>query len=177
MEECTISISLSVSQNLQEMDERRTVKLGETYRSFAEVERRVIPIISKCLEGMVSAAKAVDERKVCERLTGASILPLPSSCRSSFSVSVLRSCQDSAIVVESFKSGFEPPGDFPFEDFSQHLSRTGSDGTISNTPKGDRERDGPPGPRSDPKHQMSRTKNKLWLFGKKPKVRVVMGLI
>ncbi|KAG8003376.1 Formin-binding protein 1-like, partial [Nibea albiflora] len=128
-----------IFKNLQDMDERRTVKLGETYRSFAEAERRVIPIISKCLEGMVSAAKAVDERR------------------------------DSGIVVESFKSGFDPPGDFPFEDFSQNLSRTGSDGTISSTPKGDRERDGAPGPRSDPKHPMSRTKNKLWLFGKKPK--------
>ncbi|GAA6219571.1 formin-binding protein 1-like isoform X2 [Lates japonicus] len=129
----------SIFKNLQDMDERRTVKLGETYRSFAEAERRVVPIISKCLEGMVSAAKAVDERR------------------------------DSTIVVESFKSGFEPPGDFPFEDFSQNLSRTGLDGSISNTPKGDRDRDGVPGPRSDPKHPMSRTKNKLWLFGKKPK--------
>nr|XP_054608024.1 formin-binding protein 1-like isoform X2 [Nothobranchius furzeri] len=130
-----------IFKNLQDMDERRTVKLGETYRSFAEAERRVIPIVSKCLDGMVSAAKAVDERR------------------------------DSAIVVESFKSGFEPPGDFPFEDFSQNLSRTGSDGTISNTPKGDkeRERDGGPGLRTDNKHAMSRTKNKLWLFGKKPK--------
>ncbi|KAE8294625.1 Formin-binding protein 1-like Transducer of Cdc42-dependent actin assembly protein 1 [Larimichthys crocea] len=128
-----------IFKNLQDMDERRTVKLGETYRSFAEAERRVIPIVSKCLEGMVSAAKAVDERR------------------------------DSGIVVESFKSGFDPPGDFPFEDFSQNLSRTGSDGTISSTPKGDREKDGAPGPRSDPKHPMSRTKNKLWLFGKKPK--------
>uniref|UniRef100_A0A8C9YQW9 Formin binding protein 1-like n=1 Tax=Sander lucioperca TaxID=283035 RepID=A0A8C9YQW9_SANLU len=132
-----------IFKNLQDMDERRTVKLGETYRSFAEAERRVIPIISKCLEGMVSAAKAVDMRK------------------------------DSIIVVESFKSGFEPPGDFPFEDFSQNLSRAGSDGTISNTPKGDRE--GAPGPRPDPKHPMSRTKNKLWLFGKKPKVRGEKG--
>ncbi|XP_034736585.1 formin-binding protein 1-like isoform X1 [Etheostoma cragini] len=132
-----------IFKNLQDMDERRTVKLGETYRSFAEAERRVIPIISKCLEGMVSAAKAVDMRK------------------------------DSIIVVESFKSGFEPPGDFPFEDFSQNLSRAGSDGTISNTPKGDRE--GTPGPRSDPKHAMSRTKNKLWLFGKKPKWSVNMA--
>ncbi|XP_042337911.1 formin-binding protein 1-like isoform X1 [Plectropomus leopardus] len=128
-----------IFKNLQDMDERRTVKLGETYRSFAEAERRVIPIISKCLDGMVSAAKAVDMRK------------------------------DSSIVVESFKSGFDPPGDFPFEDFSQNLSRTGSDGTISNTPKGERDRDGAPGPRQDPKHPMSRTKNKLWLFGKKPK--------
>ncbi|KAK0142531.1 Formin-binding protein 1-like [Merluccius polli] len=138
----------SPNQNLQAMDERRTVKLGETYRSFAEVERRVVPIVSKCLEGMVSAAKAVDERK------------------------------DSAIVVESFKSGFEPPTDFPFEDYSQNLSRTSSDATISSTPKGERERDKDPGggggggsggTRADPKHSMGKAKNKLWLFGKKPK--------
>ncbi|XP_051929539.1 formin-binding protein 1-like isoform X4 [Hippocampus zosterae] len=126
-----------IFKNLQDMDQRRTVKLGETYRSFAEAERRVIPIISKCLEGMVSAAKAVDDRR------------------------------DSGIVVESFKSGFDPPGDFPFEDFSQNLSRTASDGAISSTPKGERE--GAPGPRPDPKHTMSKAKNKLWLFGKKPK--------
>ncbi|MEQ2225442.1 Formin-binding protein 1-like, partial [Ilyodon furcidens] len=129
-----------IFKNLQDMDERRTVKLGETYRSFAEAERRVIPIVSKCLDGMVSAAKAVDERR------------------------------DSAIVVESFKSGFEPPGDYPFEDFSQNLSRTGSDGTISNTPKGERERDLAPVPRSEAKQTIGRSKNKLWLFGKKPKV-------
>uniref|UniRef100_A0AAR2JJ69 Formin-binding protein 1-like n=1 Tax=Pygocentrus nattereri TaxID=42514 RepID=A0AAR2JJ69_PYGNA len=55
-----------IFKNLQDMDERRTVKLGETYRSFAEVERKVIPIISKCLEGMVTAAKNVDERRVSE---------------------------------------------------------------------------------------------------------------
>ncbi|XP_049587991.1 formin-binding protein 1-like isoform X3 [Syngnathus scovelli] len=127
-----------IFKNLQAMDERRTVKLGETYRTFAEAERRVIPIISKCLEGMVTAAKSVDERR------------------------------DSGIVVESFKSGFEPPGDFPFEDYSQNLSRTGSEGAISgNTPKGDR--DSAPGPRPDPKHSISKAKNKLWLFGKKPK--------
>ncbi|MFT7808888.1 formin-binding protein 1-like isoform X3 [Arapaima gigas] len=120
-----------LKETLLYMDERRTVKLGETYRSFAEVERRVIPIISKCLEGMVAAAKAVDEKR------------------------------DSDIVVESFKSGFEPPGDFPFEDFSQNIYRTGSDGTIS-TPKNE-------GGKPDPKHSLGKTKNKLWLFGKKPK--------
>uniref|UniRef100_A0A671NSV2 Formin-binding protein 1-like n=1 Tax=Sinocyclocheilus anshuiensis TaxID=1608454 RepID=A0A671NSV2_9TELE len=122
-----------IFKNLQDMDERRTVKLGEMYRSFAEVERRVIPIISKCLEGMVTAAKNVDERR------------------------------DSGVVVESFKSGFEPPGDFPFEDFSQNIQRTGSDGTIG-TPKTE-------GGKPDPKHAVGRTKNKLWLFGKKPKVK------
>lgn len=164
------------------MDERRTVKLGETFRSFAEAERRVIPIVSKCLEGMVSAAKAVDERRVGSRVEDA--------CKkgwreeggeggaltmSVYLFFILPSSQDSSIVVESFKSGFEPPGDFPFEDFSQNLSRTGSDGTISNTPKADREKDGAPGPRTDPKHPMNRTKNKLWLFGKKPKVQGARG--
>ncbi|KAG7242276.1 hypothetical protein INR49_023951 [Caranx melampygus] len=157
-----------IFKNLQDMDERRTVKLGETYRSFAEAERRVIPIVSKCLEGMVSAAKAVDQRKVCDRVTGRE--DGEGGRRETWVATdfhLFRSSQDSSIVVESFKSGFDPPGDFPFEDFSQNLSRTGSDGTISNTPKGDR--DGAPAPRSDPKHPMSRTKNKLWLFGKKPK--------
>uniref|UniRef100_A0A3P9LTL5 Formin binding protein 1-like n=1 Tax=Oryzias latipes TaxID=8090 RepID=A0A3P9LTL5_ORYLA len=134
-----------IFKNLQHMDERRTVKLGETYRSFAEAERKVIPIISKCLDGMVTAAKAVDEKK------------------------------DSSLVVESFKSGFEPPGDFPFEDFSQNLSGTGSDGTISNTPKGERERDVVQGPRSEPKPTLGKAKNKLWLFGKKPKWSVKMA--
>uniref|UniRef100_A0A672KCU7 Formin-binding protein 1-like n=1 Tax=Sinocyclocheilus grahami TaxID=75366 RepID=A0A672KCU7_SINGR len=57
-----------IFKNLQDMDERRTVKLGEMYRSFAEVERRVIPIISKCLEGMVTAAKNVDERRVSAKM-------------------------------------------------------------------------------------------------------------
>ncbi|KAM9326118.1 formin-binding protein 1-like [Gastrophryne carolinensis] len=120
-----------VYKHLQEMDERRTVKLSECYKGFADSERKVIPIISKCLEGMVQAAKAVDERR------------------------------DSQIVVDCFKSGFEPPGDYPFEDYSQHIYRTVSDGTIS-TPKQD-------GMRTDPKITMGKSKGKLWLFGKKPK--------
>ncbi|XP_033855789.3 formin-binding protein 1-like isoform X2 [Acipenser ruthenus] len=120
-----------IFKNLQDMDERRTLKLSESYKGFADVERKVIPIISKCLEGMVVAAKSVDERR------------------------------DSQIVVESFKSGFEPPVDFPFEDFSQNIYRTGSEGTIS-TPKTDSSR-------ADPKHTIGKAKGKLWLFGKKPK--------
>lgn len=73
--------------------------------------------------------------------------------------------QDSQIVVDCFKSGFEPPGEYPFEDYSQHIYRTVSDGTIS-TPKPDLMR-------NDPKITMSKAKGKLWLFGKKPKVRKV----
>lgn len=56
-------LSLSLQQ-LQEMDERRTIKLSECYKGFADSERKVIPIISKCLEGMILAAKSVDEHRV-----------------------------------------------------------------------------------------------------------------
>lgn len=51
------------------MDERRTIKLSECYRGFADSERKVIPIISKCLEGMILAAKSVDERRVSTMLS------------------------------------------------------------------------------------------------------------
>ncbi|EMP36624.1 Formin-binding protein 1-like protein, partial [Chelonia mydas] len=120
-----------IYKHLQEMDERRTIKLSECYKGFADSERKVIPIISKCLEGMILAAKSVDERR------------------------------DSQIVIDSFKSGFEPPGDFPFEDYSQHIYRTVSDGTIS-TPKQE-------GMKIDSKTTVGKAKGKLWLFGKKPK--------
>ncbi|OWK64479.1 Formin-binding protein 1-like [Lonchura striata] len=118
-------------QQLQEMDERRTIKLSECYKGFADSERKVIPIISKCLEGMILAAKSVDEHR------------------------------DSQLVIDCFKSGFEPPGDFPFEDYSQNIYRTISDGTIS-TPKQE-------GMRIDTKTTVGKAKGKLWLFGKKPK--------
>nr|XP_056699974.1 formin-binding protein 1-like isoform X3 [Euleptes europaea] len=120
-----------IYKHLQEMDERRTIKLSECYKGFADSERKVIPIISKCLDGMISAAKSVDDRR------------------------------DSQIVIDSFKSGFEPPGDFPFEDYSQHIYRTVSDGTIS-TPKQE-------GMKIDAKTTVGKAKGKLWLFGKKPK--------
>ncbi|KAB1273296.1 Formin-binding protein 1-like [Camelus dromedarius] len=120
-----------IYKQLQEMDERRTIKLSECYRGFADSERKVIPIISKCLEGMILAAKSVDERR------------------------------DSQMVVDSFKSGFEPPGDFPFEDYSQHIYRTISDGTISAS----KQEIG----KVDAKTTVGKAKGKLWLFGKKPK--------
>uniref|UniRef100_A0A8B9T4M7 Formin-binding protein 1-like n=1 Tax=Anas platyrhynchos TaxID=8839 RepID=A0A8B9T4M7_ANAPL len=127
----TNATKADVEKQLQEMDERRTIKLSECYRGFADSERKVIPIISKCLEGMILAAKSVDEHR------------------------------DSQLVIDCFKSGFEPPGDFPFEDYSQNIYRTISDGTIS-TPKQE-------GMRIDSKTTVGKAKGKLWLFGKKPK--------
>uniref|UniRef100_A0A6I8NDI6 Formin-binding protein 1-like n=1 Tax=Ornithorhynchus anatinus TaxID=9258 RepID=A0A6I8NDI6_ORNAN len=127
----TNATKADVEKHLQEMDERRTIKLSECYRGFADSERKVVPIISKCLEGMIHAAKSVDERR------------------------------DSQLVVDSFKSGFEPPGDFPFEDYSQHIYRTVSDGTISASKQ--------EGMKIDSKTTVGKAKGKLWLFGKKPK--------
>uniref|UniRef100_A0A6I8PI23 Formin-binding protein 1-like n=1 Tax=Ornithorhynchus anatinus TaxID=9258 RepID=A0A6I8PI23_ORNAN len=69
--------------------------------------------------------------------------------------------KDSQLVVDSFKSGFEPPGDFPFEDYSQHIYRTVSDGTISASKQ--------EGMKIDSKTTVGKAKGKLWLFGKKPK--------
>ncbi|XP_078524340.1 formin-binding protein 1-like isoform X2 [Lissotriton helveticus] len=120
-----------IYKRLQEMDERRTIKMSECYKGFSDADRKVIPIVSKCFDGMVHAAKSVDERR------------------------------DSQIVIETFKSGFDPPGDFPFEDYSQHIYRAVSDGTIS-TPK-------PDIVRIDGKNTAGKAKGKLWLFGKKPK--------
>uniref|UniRef100_A0A672KDR5 Formin-binding protein 1-like n=1 Tax=Sinocyclocheilus grahami TaxID=75366 RepID=A0A672KDR5_SINGR len=118
-----------IFKNLQDMDERRTVKLGEMYRSFAEVERRVIPIISKCLEGMVTAAKNVDERRVSAKM-------LLKCSRMSFACSfvcvwlvVHRKSLLSQIPpsipppsLPSFPSGHFHPPKFSTERIANHLS-------------------------------------------------------
>lgn len=41
--------------------------------------------------------------------------------------------QDSAQVVESYKSGFEPPGDVEFEDYGQTMKRTVSETSLTNS--------------------------------------------
>lgn len=53
-----------------------------------EIERAVAPIIAQCLDGIEKAANEINEKK------------------------------DTLLVIERYKSGFQPPGDFPFEDLS-----------------------------------------------------------
>lgn len=60
--------------------------------------------------------------------------------------------QDSAQVVESYKSGFEPPGDVEFEDYGQTMKRTVSETSLTNS-------------RPDVKAP-SKSKSKLWPFKK-----------
>lgn len=51
-------------QKIQEMEERRIVRIGESMKTFAEVDRQVIPIIGKCLDGIVKAAESIDQKNV-----------------------------------------------------------------------------------------------------------------
>ncbi|XP_068888106.1 formin-binding protein 1 isoform X9 [Aphelocoma coerulescens] len=119
----------NIFQKIQEMEERRIVRIGESMKTFAEVDRQVIPIIGKCLDEITKAAEAVDHKN------------------------------DSQMVIEAFKSGFEPPGDIDFEDFTQPMKRTVSESSLSNS-RGDG--------KSEPKFG-SKSKGKLWPFIKKNK--------
>ncbi|KAF2974242.1 hypothetical protein EK904_010698 [Melospiza melodia maxima] len=121
----------NIFQKIQEMEERRIVRIGESMKTFAEVDRQVIPIIGKCLDEITKAAESVDHKN------------------------------DSQMVIEAFKSGFEPPGDVDFEDFTQPMKRTVSESSLSNS-RGDG--------KSEPKFG-SKSKGKLWPFIKKNKWR------
>uniref|UniRef100_A0A8C2IIL4 Formin binding protein 1a n=1 Tax=Cyprinus carpio TaxID=7962 RepID=A0A8C2IIL4_CYPCA len=82
-----------IFQRIQEMEERRVGRVRESMRVYTEVERKVLPIVSKCLDGMTKAAESIEPK------------------------------MDSKQVVESYKSGFEPPGDVEFEDYSVSMKR------------------------------------------------------
>ncbi|XP_071457154.1 formin-binding protein 1 isoform X6 [Marmota flaviventris] len=119
----------SIFQKIQEMEERRIVRIGESMKTYAEVDRQVIPIIGKCLDGIVKAAEAINQKN------------------------------DSQLVIEAYKSGFEPPGDIEFEDYTQPMKRTVSDNSLSNS-------------RGDGKPELKfggKSKGKLWPFIKKNK--------
>ncbi|XP_055256952.1 formin-binding protein 1 isoform X14 [Moschus berezovskii] len=119
----------SIFQKIQEMEERRIVRIGESVKTYAELDRQVIPIIGKCLDGIVKAAESIDPKN------------------------------DSQLVVEAYKSGFEPPGDIEFEDYTQPMKRTVSDNSLSNS-------------RGEGKSELKfggKSKGKLWPFIKKNK--------
>ncbi|XP_054614363.1 cdc42-interacting protein 4 homolog isoform X2 [Dunckerocampus dactyliophorus] len=116
-----------IFNKLQELDERRVRKLAQGYVLFSDTEKQVMPIIGKCLDGITKAGTNVNEKN------------------------------DSMIVIEQNKSGFERPGDVEFEDFSQGINRASSDSSLG-TPKGPMDLLG-----------KNRSKN-FWLFSKKSKL-------
>ncbi|XP_069729327.1 formin-binding protein 1 isoform X11 [Phaenicophaeus curvirostris] len=125
----------NIFQKIQDMEERRIVRIGESMKTFAEVDRQVIPIIGKCLDEITKAAESIDHKN------------------------------DSQLVIEAFKSGFEPPGDVEFEDYTQPMKRTISESSLSNS-RGDG--------KSEPKFG-GKSKGKLWPFIKKNKLSLKLG--
>lgn len=46
------------------MEEKRIVRIGESMKTFAEVDRQVIPIIGKCLDEITRAAESINQKNV-----------------------------------------------------------------------------------------------------------------
>uniref|UniRef100_A0A3B3UWT4 Thyroid hormone receptor interactor 10a n=1 Tax=Poecilia latipinna TaxID=48699 RepID=A0A3B3UWT4_9TELE len=122
-----------IFNKLQDLDERRIRKLGHGYILFSDTEKNVMPIIGKCLEGITKAGTNVNEKN------------------------------DSMVIIEQNKSGFERPGDLEFEDYSQGINRASSDSSLG-TPKG-------------PMDLLGKNKSKnFWLFKRsKPTVTEDFG--
>ncbi|XP_058472468.1 formin-binding protein 1 isoform X11 [Solea solea] len=111
----------NIFQKLQDMEEKRIERIGVCMKTFADVDRQVLPIVGKCLDGMTKAAECIEPK------------------------------DDSKQVVESYKSGFEPPGEVEFEDYGQAMKRTASDTSLTNSKEGKEK-------------PVSKTKGKLWPF-------------
>lgn len=90
-----------IFNKMQDMDERRIRRLAEGYCQFSDIEKKVLPIISKCLEGISSAGVKINEK------------------------------QDSILFIEQHKSGFERPTDVEFEDYSQGIKPATSDSSLN----------------------------------------------
>ncbi|CAF89409.1 unnamed protein product, partial [Tetraodon nigroviridis] len=52
----------AIFQKLQDMEEKRIEKLGVCMKTFAEVDRQVLPIVGKCLDGMTKAAESIEPK-------------------------------------------------------------------------------------------------------------------
>ncbi|XP_051537078.1 formin-binding protein 1-like isoform X1 [Myxocyprinus asiaticus] len=119
----------NIFQKIQVMEEKRIDRMGDSLKTFADVDRQILPIIGKCLDGMTQAADSIESKT------------------------------DSSQVIESYKSGFEPPGDVEFEDYGQAMKRTVSETSLTSS-RPDNKSDRP-----------SKGKSKtLWPFIKKNKL-------
>nr|CAB3267249.1 cdc42-interacting protein 4 homolog [Phallusia mammillata] len=87
----------------RDCDEKGIIKFKDLMVEYAKIEQNVKPIIQKCLDGMARAANAIDAKL------------------------------DAALVVERLKSGFVPPNDKEFEDFTSpnHGKTNHEDGSDS----------------------------------------------
>ncbi|XP_013855774.1 formin-binding protein 1 homolog [Austrofundulus limnaeus] len=54
----------NIFQKLQDMEEKRIERVGVCMKTFADVDRQVLPIVGKCLDGMTTAAEAIEPKTV-----------------------------------------------------------------------------------------------------------------
>ncbi|XP_069581069.1 formin-binding protein 1-like isoform X1 [Brachyistius frenatus] len=117
-----------IYQRVQDMEERRIERIGEAMRSSAEAERKVLPVVSRCLNAMMDASESIQPRK------------------------------DTRQVVEVYKSGFDPPGDVEFEDYSSSMRRSISESSYL-----------------DNRTEGRRHSRKLWPFIRKNKLLTLLS--
>uniref|UniRef100_A0A8D3B3Z1 Formin-binding protein 1-like n=1 Tax=Scophthalmus maximus TaxID=52904 RepID=A0A8D3B3Z1_SCOMX len=117
-----------IYQRIQDMEERRIERICEALRSSAEAERKVLPVVTGCLDAMMDAAESVQPR------------------------------MDTRQVVEVYKSGFDPPGDVEFEDYSATMRRSISESSYL-----------------DNRTEGRRHSRKLWPFIRKNKLLTLLS--
>lgn len=49
------------------MEEKRIARLAVCMETYAEVDRQVLPIVGKCLDGMTKAAESIEPKAVSAR--------------------------------------------------------------------------------------------------------------
>ncbi|KAM6892578.1 formin-binding protein 1-like [Xenentodon cancila] len=117
-----------IYQRIQDMEERRIERMGEAMRLSAEAEKKVLPVLSRCLDAMMDAAESIQPRK------------------------------DTRQVVDLYKSGFDPPGDIEFEDYSTTMRRSISESSYL-----------------DNRTEARRQSRKLWPFLRKNKLLTLLS--
>lgn len=88
-----------VFQQLQDMEERRIICVQNFMKQSAVVHRQAIPIMDKCLDGIIIACESIDPK------------------------------EDTRLVIERYQSGNFPPEDIPFEDLSNPRPSSESSGS------------------------------------------------
>uniref|UniRef100_A0A4W6FAL8 Formin binding protein 1a n=1 Tax=Lates calcarifer TaxID=8187 RepID=A0A4W6FAL8_LATCA len=117
-----------IYQRIQDMEERRIERICDAMRLSAEAERKVLPVVSRCLDAMMDAAESIQPR------------------------------MDTRQVVEVYKSGFDPPGDVEFEDYSATMRRSISESSYL-----------------DNRTEGRRHSRKLWPFIRKNKLLTLLS--
>uniref|UniRef100_A0AAQ4QGS2 Formin binding protein 1a n=1 Tax=Gasterosteus aculeatus aculeatus TaxID=481459 RepID=A0AAQ4QGS2_GASAC len=117
-----------IYQRIQDMEERRIERICDAMRSSAEAERKVLPVMSRCLDIMMDAAEGIQPR------------------------------MDTQQVVEVYKSGFDPPGDVEFDDYSASMRRSISESSYL-----------------DNRTEGRRHSRKLWPFIRKNKLLTLLS--